>query len=222
MERKPRTAGDDLSAALLVFAVFAWELLVLVAGDPLLAQGTTDVGIWHQLITAAGWGAGGLLALWAANRTGVVADLRARQPRDPLATRLVVVVGAVLLAIGVRTVASGEIKIIGEVGTVLADRSDAPILAILVLLVYYLTEALVIVMLILFAQRAGVRRFGHARIPWGGLLLALTWGVMHCFLQGPAAGIYAIFASVLYGVIVVYGPNRIVPLLIVVAAAFII
>lgn len=166
VERKPRTVGDDLSAALLVVAVFAWEFLVLLAVDPLLRQGSMDTVVWHQLITAAGWSSSGLIALSAATRPGVVADRRAQQPHDRLLNRLAVVIGVVLLAISVRAVASGEMKVIEKFDTVVPDQSVASILKGLVLLLHYVADALVIVMLILFAQRAGVNRFGHVRAPW--------------------------------------------------------
>ncbi len=45
----------------------------------------------------------------------------------------------------------------------------------------------------------------------GGLLSDCTLVIMHLFLQGPRTDFYAIFASVLYGVIYALGPRRPAP-----------
>ncbi|MCJ1697911.1 hypothetical protein MT349_19180 [Rathayibacter caricis] len=217
MSRAVRTAGDDLASALIVFAVFAWELVVFLLLDPLLGSGPR-AGLQHQLITAAGWGMGGVLLARTAVRSSVIADRSARDPAISSPTvRVGIVVAAAVLAIAVRAFAFGEVKIAGE----LAGNGADP-LATVVLLLYYLTEAFLIVLLILFAQRAGVAWFGHPALPWGGVLLALTWGVMHLFLQGLSGGLYAIIASVLYGLIVVHGPRRIPAVFAIVALAFIV
>ena len=52
-------------------------------------------------------------------------------------------------------------------------------------------------------------------------MLACTWGIMHVFLQGPSAGLYAIFASVLYGVIYVLAPRRLPSTVALIGLAFI-
>jgi len=38
-------------------------------------------------------------------------------------------------------------------------------------------------------------------LPYGGLFLALTWGLIHILLQGFQTGIYAFAMAILYGVI---------------------
>lgn len=45
--------------------------------------------------------------------------------------------------------------------------------------VYYFFEGLVMMVLIAFGQEYGERQFGKKNIPWGGILLALTWGLFH-------------------------------------------
>lgn len=57
--------------------------------------------------------------------------------------------------------------------------------------------------------------------PRGGFVLACTSGVMHIFLQEPSAGLYAMFASVLYGVIHALGPRRLAPTVALIGLAFI-
>ena len=223
MTHKRRTAWDDLASAFIVFAVFAWEFVVLLL-DPVWNPGERDheVEMWHRLGTAAGWIFGAILLGRNAARVGVFSDRRKRiNPLPSSVLGYVTVLGAVVLAVAVRTVAFGEMKIVGEF-TGLGDRagSGAPLSA-LALVAYYVAETALIVLLLLFAQRAGETRFGHPAIPWGGLVLALTWGVMHFFLQGPSAGLYAVFAAILYGVIIVYGPRSLLAVSAIVALAFV-
>jgi hypothetical protein len=133
-----------------------------------------------------------------------------------------VVVSAATAAVLVRAAAFGEFKIGAEIADIIADSASLAPWRITALLTYYVTEAALIVLVIVFGQRAGEKRFGYRTVPWGGIVLAGTWGIMHIFLQGPAGGIYAIAAAVLYGLIVAYGPRLIAVAGMIVAAAFII
>lgn len=211
MTLKIRTAWDDLASALIVFAVFAWELLVLLLVDPVLTTRMGDAGamLSHQLVTTAGWALGAVLMMRSGSRGGLFPDrCRASAPVHSSAVRTLVVVAAAIGAVAVRTVAFGELKVVGEFSG-LWDRFGAmAVLAGIVLIAYYVAEAALIVLLILFAQRSGEKQFRRAYIPWGGLVLAATWGVMHIFLQGTNAGFYAMGAAVLYGLIMAYGPRN--------------
>jgi hypothetical protein len=220
-QRSP-TSGDDLSAALVTFAIFSWELIVALLIDPLLAD-TTQYGLWHHLITAAGWTIGALLLTGHAEHVGLLTgQRRVITPLTAGPIRAILVVGAIIVAVAVRAVAFGELKIAGELATAVARGGLDALAAGLGLAVYYFSEAFLIVLLVLFGQRAGQNRFGRPDLPWGGLVLGLTWGVMHFFLQGTSAGFYAMFAAVLYGVVVLFGPRSIWAVWFLVAIAFIV
>ncbi len=45
--------------------------------------------------------------------------------------------------------------------------------------IYYIFEVGLFVLLIVFAQEAGEIWFKKRNIPWGGILLSLTWGLAH-------------------------------------------
>jgi hypothetical protein len=222
MPQRSSTSGDDLTAALVTFAIFSWELIVVLLVDPLLAD-TAQAGLWHHAITAAGWTIGAVLLTRHARHVGVlIGHRRSTVALTSGSIRAVLVVGAIIAAVAVRAVAFGELKIAGELATVIARGGLDALATGLGLAVYYLSEAFLIVLLILFAQRAGQNRFGRPDLPWGGLVLGLTWGVMHFFLQGVTAGIYAMFAAVLYGVIVLFGPRSIWAIWFLVTIAFIV
>ncbi len=241
--REPRdreqraAAGRFLTLALYAFAVFGWELLVVLLVDPLLEtlDGAATPAILHWLVTAAGWTLGVLVVgLVARPRTRrAAAQLRpcpgspdgAAYPNaDPItgrALRIVVVAVALLVSAGGRAAFTGEWKLLHETADLVERFPGHALAAIVALLLYYLAETAVVVLLLRLGQRAGELRFGRPVVPWGGLLLACTWGVVHVFLQGLDAGVYAMAASVLYGLVVVYGPRRAAPLAALIAVAFV-
>ncbi|TDT45633.1 hypothetical protein [Fonticella tunisiensis] len=68
--------------------------------------------------------------------------------------------------------------------------------------IYYLFETILFILIIVFAQRAGEVWFRKDNIPWGGILVALTWGLSHIFTKGELLiGILAFFGGLLYGIL---------------------
>lgn len=67
--------------------------------------------------------------------------------------------------------------------------------------IYYLFEAGLILLVIVFGQKYGELKFKKDNIPWGGIFLAITWGLVHILTQGFATGVYAFVMSIMYGLI---------------------
>lgn len=68
-------------------------------------------------------------------------------------------------------------------------------------IIYYIFEAFIILLTIAFGQKFGEMLFKNASFPFGGVFLAITWGLMHFLTQGAATGIYACVVALLYGFI---------------------
>lgn len=60
-----------------------------------------------------------------------------------------------------------------------ADYPGSGIYAFAMQLVYYFFEGLLMMVIVAFGQEFGERKFKNKSIPWGGILLAVTWGMMH-------------------------------------------
>ena len=59
---------------------------------------------------------------------------------------------------------------------------------------------MVLVLLILvFSQKAGELWFRNKNIPYGGIVIALTWGVAHFFTKGVLSGILGMAAGIAFG-----------------------
>lgn len=86
----------------------------------------------------------------------------------------------------------------------LANGSEGNVLTYLLQIFYYISESLIIMLVITFGQEFAEKQFNlNEKIPSGGIFLALTWGITHIFLQGTSGGIYTIFFSFISGIIYV-------------------
>lgn len=66
--------------------------------------------------------------------------------------------------------------------------------------IYYALESLLIVLIIAHGQKAFETKFGTSKsIPFGGIFLAATWGLVHIFTQGGSTGIDSVIQSMLFG-----------------------
>ena len=67
---------------------------------------------------------------------------------------------------------------------------------------YYAFEAVLFTLMIVFGQRACEGWFGRPGFPYGGIAVALTWGLAHILTKGSVAvGLLSALAGFLYGVI---------------------
>lgn len=68
--------------------------------------------------------------------------------------------------------------------------------------IYYLFEVAMFMLIIVYGQKAFEVWFQKPNIPYGGIAVALTWGMAHCFTKGSfAAGIYSAFGGFCFGVV---------------------
>lgn len=66
--------------------------------------------------------------------------------------------------------------------------------------VYYLFEVLLVLLIIIFGQTAFEKWFNNNKIPFGGILVALTWGLGHWLTKGSiGAGIYTAVGGFVFG-----------------------
>ncbi|MBP5636739.1 MAG: hypothetical protein J6X25_04390, partial [Bacteroidales bacterium] len=66
--------------------------------------------------------------------------------------------------------------------------------------VYYLFEVMLVLLIIIFGQMAFEKWFNNNKIPFGGILVALTWGLGHWLSKGSLfAGIYTAIGGFVFG-----------------------
>ncbi len=64
---------------------------------------------------------------------------------------------------------NGFYKLFGNIGLIVFTGQ----------IIYYFFEGLLMMVVIAFGQEYGERKFAKKNVPWGGILLALTWGLFH-------------------------------------------
>ncbi|CEN76323.1 Uncharacterised protein [[Clostridium] sordellii] len=66
--------------------------------------------------------------------------------------------------------------------------------------IYYLFEVFLITLIVIFAQKAFEKWFKNETIPYGGIVLALTWGLMHIVSKASiTVGLLSAFGGFIYG-----------------------
>lgn len=65
--------------------------------------------------------------------------------------------------------------------------------------IYYIFETMMITLILIFAQKAFDKWFHNENIPYGGIILALTWGVAHFFVKDVTTGLVCMFSGMAYG-----------------------
>ena len=65
--------------------------------------------------------------------------------------------------------------------------------------IYYLFETMLITLILIFSQKAFEKWFNESYFPYGGVLLALTWGIGHFVSKDIVTGILCIIVSFAYG-----------------------
>lgn len=67
--------------------------------------------------------------------------------------------------------------------------------------IYYLFEVALFLLILIFGQRFGEELFGKRKIPYGGIVLALTWGLIHILSKNLVTGIECIAFSIIFGIL---------------------
>lgn len=88
---------------------------------------------------------------------------------------------------------------------------------------YYLAEVVLFTLIIVFGQKALEKLFGKKNVPYGGIIVGLTWGLAHCFTKGSIwIGLVCIVVGFLFGAVYMFLGKDFKKTYIVLALAFII
>ena len=206
MEKKTGRVKEGfkfLGYGLEVFGVIGFELLWGFVVEPFLyKRGVNDFNTWqmivHWVVTCAAWGFGALLVVKECKKKSGL-DLIENIKKVPVITKDIKVWQWILIVLGeVLCLASTWIDWNGS--KVLAEfKSRGPILFPFQY-IYYLFEVMLVLLIIIFGQMAFEKWFNNNKIPFGGILVAITWGLGHWFTKGSLfAGIYTAIGGFVFG-----------------------
>ena len=185
-----------LGLSFLAFFGLGLEALIAFVIEPLIYgiemnEWNTTQTILHWIFTCVVWILMGVLLLVLSKKMSYE-PLSERSPFKLLPTII-----AVLLFVGMLVISyldSKGFKVIKEF------QYNGPARFVFQYL-YYVVETCLVVLVIVFAQRAGELWFKNKLIPYGGIFVALTWGLVHALTQGSlSSGIISALAGLIFGV----------------------
>lgn len=194
MKEKTVTGFDYLWCALYACAAFAIELLlVLIEGAFGIdtASYTVLQCIIHWIITIILWVAAGVLVIHIGKKTTGF-DIWEHKAK---------IKGWQYAALAVCFITNIIAKYLDWNGfkILLEWKSRGPLLFVFQYL-YYLAEGFLISLVIVFGQMAFEKWFKNQKIPYGGIILGLTWGLGHVFSKGSVwIGILSALGGFLFG-----------------------
>lgn len=186
-----------------VFGVIGFELLWGYLIEPLMyKRSVNEFTDWqmivHWVVTCAAWGFGAYLVVKECKKKSDL-DLIENIKKVPVITKdikawqwILIIIGVVLCLVSTWIDWNGS-KVLTEF------QRRGPILFPFQY-IYYLFEVMLVLLIIIFGQMAFEKWFNNNKIPFGGILVALTWGLGHWLSKGSMfAGIYTAIGGFVFG-----------------------
>lgn len=189
------TGADYLYLALYAFAGIGLELILVGVIEPLfgisLETYTTSQNILHWIIICIVWLLSGTFLINLARKKY---DFSLWEHKSKLkGWQYFGIVVCLLVSISAHYADWGGLK-------PLLEFQRLGMLKFVFQYIYYFFEAFLISLIIIFAQKACEKWFKNGSIPYGGIILALSWGLMHIVSKGSImVGLLSAFGGFLYG-----------------------
>lgn len=194
MGEKKIGASDYLALGLYAFAGFGLEVVLSMFLPSILGVESSEYTLIHHCIhwvlTCILWGSMALFLIRLSKKKYSFDIMKLNEMPDSKGWILAVAIS--VIAIAVTTFVWGGFKPVQEYDGIVKSIFQN---------IYYLFEAALILLTIAFGQKFGETLLKRGSLPYGGIFLALTWGLIHILLQGTQTGVYAFFMSILYGTV---------------------
>lgn len=185
-----------LSLAVTAFGGLGVELLYAFILEPFLYG--AQMGNWsdgqtivHWILTCATWGGIGIWLVRAADKNYSLDILSVREKMQPW--QWMAALALVAVSVIIQYFDWGGFKIVMEF-------QHLGVVMFVFQYLYYAFETLLFMMIIVFGQRACELWLGHGKIPYGGILCGLTWGLGHILSKGSLqVGLHGLLWGILLG-----------------------
>lgn len=197
--KEKKVIWDYLWYALYAFAGLGIELLLIVLLEPILFGGVSSSDytslqrIIHWILTIICWGVISFsLIKCSKKKLDFDVILAEKTTRNGIIISILLTIACIVI----NAFDWGVLKVV-------AEFQSKGFLLFLFQYVYYLFEVVLVVLILAFGQKFGEVLTGKIRlIPWGGIILCITWGAIHILSQGSLhVGIVVMTFSLIYGVI---------------------
>lgn len=192
---KKVTGTDYLVLALLAFAGIGLEIVLAFGIEPLIYG--TSIGEWtdlqniiHWVITCILWG---LVSWYLVHFAKKKYDFNIFQKGGKMAVWQWVLIA--LFVVGSLIISyfdwNGS-KVIKEF------YANGPVKFIFQY-IYYIFETVLVTLILVFGQNAFEKWFHRKNIPYGGIIVAITWGIGHFFTKDILTGIVTVISGLAFG-----------------------
>lgn len=192
---KKETGLEYLWLALYAFGGIGLEVLLAFVLEPMLygaqmGEWTVLQNILHWIFTCVLWGTVGVWLIIYAKRKFQF-DLLAKG-NSMKAWQWLAVIFFVALSLVISYIDWNGSKVIREF---YANGW----LKFIFQYIYYVFETFLIMLILIFGQRAFELWFHNDKIPYGGIIVAITWGIAHFFTKDIVTGILCMISGFAFG-----------------------
>lgn len=185
---------EHLYYGLYAFAGFGLEILLGMLENMIGIEKNLFFSCLHWSLTCVLWGTVAYLLVRNSDRKLGYAVLEDK--KKPSKKNIAAVVLVMAVALIAKYMVIGGFKMIGEIAGLGVVQSVFQY-------IYYLFETALIVLAVAFGQRFFENLTNCKVVPFGGIFLGCTWGLVHVLTQDFMTGIYAVVSAIVYGVIYV-------------------
>lgn len=182
---------DFLWYSLYSFAGFGLEILLLMIENIFVKEQTTFTACIHWTLTIILWETISFI-LYKNSKKKLKFDLINKDNVNK--RKLLLAIILIIVYLISRYFVIDGIKPINEF-------KELGIIKFIFQYMYYFFETILIILTISFGQRFFEGISKNKIIPYGGLVLAFTWGLMHILTQSMATGIFAFASAIIYGMV---------------------
>lgn len=197
MNDKKVTGFDYLWLSLYAVAGFCFELLLVFIEQVIginINNSTSLQMIIHWVITIIAWVLIGIIITKLGKKTTNF-DIWKNTNKKIKLGQVVAIILCFVINLTVKYIDWNGFKVINEF------QSRGALLFIVQYL-YYIAEGFLISLVIVYGQKACETWFKKENIPYGGIILGLTWGLGHILSKGSiTVGLLSAIAGVLFGAV---------------------
>ena len=185
----------DLLMVLIAFAGLGFEAVLAFMIEPLLYG--CDMKSWsvtqnviHWILTCIVWGLTGFLVIRLAKRFEDFDIFKKGKKMKRWQWLLVILI--IIFSLIISYIDWNGSKVLKEF------NANGPVKFVFQY-IYYCFEVVLVTLILIFGQLAFEKWFKRKNIPYGGIVVALTWGIAHIFTKNLYVGIITMISGLAFG-----------------------
>ena len=195
MKENIKTGFFDLLMVLIAFAGLGFEAVLAFMIEPLLYG--CDMKSWsvtqnviHWILTCIVWGLTGFLVIRLAKRFEDFDIFKKGKKMKRWQWLLVILI--IIFSLIISYIDWNGSKVLKEF------NANGPVKFVFQY-IYYCFEVVLVTLILIFGQLAFEKWFKRKNIPYGGIVVALTWGIAHIFTKNLYVGIITMISGLAFG-----------------------